>query len=178
MPASPRATRRSWVWLMSMISPSSKSVVVAAATDIAVLDRIDVGGGVGQEGLVEAGLEDRRDRSIARRAYADPTAACRFEPLYSICLLQPQDAEAGSEALLGMRLCPHDRLARRDRGWTDLLGGGQQTGRRPEGVSAMRARHVLGDRGVAALHAERAWLAMRLPRWNTSMVASVARTST
>jgi len=25
---------------------------------------------------------------------------------------------------------------------------------------------------------ERAWLAMRVPRWNTSMVASVARTST
>src|SRR5277367_2700035 len=138
---------------MSMGSPSPRSVVVAAATDVAVLDGIGVERGLGQEGLVEAGLEDRRDRSIARRANADPTAACRFEPLYPIGLLQPKDAETGSEALLGMRLCPHDRFAQRDRGWTDLLGGGQQTRRRPEGVSAMRARHVLGDRSVAALHA-------------------------
>src|SRR3984885_14356396 len=152
MPASPRATRRSWVWLMSIGSPSSRSVVVAAATDVAVLDWLGVGGRVGQEGLVEAGLEDRRDRPIARCANADPTAACGFEALRPEGLLHPQNAETGSEALLGMRLCPHDRLAQCDRGWTDLLGGGEQTRRRPEGVSAMCARHVLGDRSVAALH--------------------------
>lgn len=77
----------------------------------------------------------------------------RLETLRPIGLFQPQDAETGSEALLGMRLCPHDRLAQRDRGRTDFPSGGQQTRRRPEGVSAMRARHVLGDRGMAALHA-------------------------
>src|SRR5271168_2257896 len=134
---------------MSIGSPSWWSVVVAVATDVAVPDGL----GVGQEGLVEAGLEDRSDRPIARCANADPTAACGFEALRPIGLLHPQNAETGSEALLGMGLCPHDRLAQRDRGRADLLGGGQQTGRRPEGVSAMRARHVLGDRGVAALHA-------------------------
>src|SRR6266436_828515 len=153
MPASPRATRRSWVWLMSISSPSCRSVVVAAATDVAVLDGIGIGGGVGKECLVEAGLEDRGDRPIAGCANADPAAACGFETLRPIGLFQPQDAETGSEALLGMGLCPHDRLAQRDRGRTDFLGGGQQTRRRPEGVSAMRARHVLGDRGVAVLHA-------------------------
>jgi hypothetical protein len=41
---------------------SSRSVVVAAATDVAVPDGLGVGGGIGQEGLVEAGLEDRGDR--------------------------------------------------------------------------------------------------------------------
>src|SRR6266446_1101996 len=153
MPASPRAARRSWVWLLSIRSPSCWSVVVAAAPDVAVLDGIGVGGGVGKESLVEAGLEDRGDRPIARCADADPTAACGFETLRPIGLFQPQDAETGSEALLGMRLCPHDRLAQRDRGRTDFLSGGQQTRWRPEGVSAMRARHVLGNRGVAALHA-------------------------
>src|SRR6266436_5169118 len=154
MPASPSATRRSWVWLTSIGSPSSfRSVVVAAATDVAVLDGIGIGVGLRQEGLVEAGLEDRSDRPIACRANADPTAACGFEALRPIGLLHPQNAETGSEALLGMGLCPHDRLAQRYRGWTDLLGGGQQTRRRPEGVSAMRARHVLWDRGVAVLHA-------------------------
>src|ERR1051326_8518807 len=166
MPASPRATRRSWVWLMSIGSPSWLSVVVAAATDVAVLDGIGIGCGVGKEGLVEAGLEDRGDRAIARRADRDAAAACGFEALRPIGLLHPQDAETGSEALLGMRLGAHDRLAQRDRGRADLLGSGEQPRRRPEGVSAMR------------LTGERAWLATRVPRWNTSMVASVARTST
>src|SRR6266478_532788 len=154
MPASPSATRRSWVWLTSIGSPSSfRSVVVAAATDVAVLDGIGIALGLRHEGLVEPGLEDRSDRPIPCRANADPTAACGFEALRPIGLLHPQNAETGSEALLGMGLCPHDRLAQRYRGWTDLLGGGQQTRRRPEGVSAMRARHVLWDRGVAVLHA-------------------------
>src|SRR6266404_7070293 len=153
MPASPRAARRSWVWLLSIRSPCCWSVVVAAATYVAVLDGIGVGGGVWKEGLVEAGLEDRGDRPIARCADADPTAACGLDTPRPIGLLHPQDTEAGSEALLGMRLCPHNRFAQRHRGWTDLLGGGQQARRRPEGVSAMCARHVLGDGGVPVLHA-------------------------
>src|SRR3989454_7402094 len=153
MPASPRAARRSWVWLLSIRSPSCWSVVVAAAPDVAVLDGIGVGGGVGKESLVEAGLEDRGDRPIARCADADTTAACGLETLRPIGPLHPQDTETGSEALLRMGLCPHDRLAQRDRGRTDLLGGGQQTRRRPEGVSAMRARHVLWDCRVPALQA-------------------------
>ena len=62
-----------------------------------------------------------------------------------------QDAEAGSEALLGMRLGPHDRLAQRHRGRADLLGGGEQARRRPEGVPTVRTRHVLGDRRVPSL---------------------------
>src|SRR5271168_5238382 len=101
---------------MSIGSPSCWSVVVAAATDVAVPDGLGVGGSVGQEGLVEAGLEDRSDRPIARCANADPTATCGFEALRPIGLLHPQNAETGSEALLGMGLCPHDRLAQRDRG--------------------------------------------------------------
>ena len=52
-------------------------------------------------------------------------------------------------------------------------------GRRPFGVAAMRARHVLGDRGVPVAHgARRAWLATRWPLWKTSTVASVMRAST
>jgi hypothetical protein len=82
---------------MSIGSPSWWSVVVAVATDVAVPDGL----GVGQEGLVEAGLEDRSDRPIARCANADPTAACGFEALRPIGLLHPQNAETGSEALLG-----------------------------------------------------------------------------
>ena len=52
------------------------------------------------------------------------------------------------------------------------------TRRRPFGVSAMRARHVLGDRGVAALQRRAGMARDALPRWNTSMVVSVMRAST
>src|SRR4029077_14870025 len=102
MPESPRAARRSGVWLLSIRSPSCRSVVVAAATDVAVLDGIGIGGGVGKECLDKAGLEDRSDRTIADCTNADPAAACGFETLRPIGLSQPQDAETGSEALLGM----------------------------------------------------------------------------
>src|SRR3981189_2363247 len=172
MPASPRAARRSWVWLLSIRFPSCWSVVVAAATDVAVLDGIGVGGGVGKEGLVEAGLEDRGDRPIARCADADPTAACGLETPRPIGLLHPQDTETGSEALFRMRLCPHNRFAQRDCGWHDLLRGGQKAYRRC--ALGMCSGIVV----CRCFTPERAWLAMRVPRWNTSMVVSVARTST
>ena len=51
-----------------------------------MLDGIGVGGGVGKEGLVQAGLEDRGDRPIARCADADTTAAAQLKPL-----IQPGD---------------------------------------------------------------------------------------
>src|SRR6266404_9526140 len=178
MPASPRAARRSWVWLLSIKSPSCWSVVVAAATDVAVLDGIGVGGGVGKEGLVEAGLEDRGDRPIARCANADPTAACGLEPPRSIGLLHPQDTETGSEALFRMRLCPHNRFA------SATVDGPicSAAASRRAGVQKAYRRCALGMcSGIVVCRRftpERAWLAMRVPRWNTSMVASVARTST
>ncbi len=91
----------------------------------------------------------------------------RHGPVGSSC--GPGEYQTSAAGVARDRLCPHDRLAQRDRGWTDLLGASQQTCRRPESVSAMRARHVFGDRSVTP---ERAWLAMRVPRWNTSTLAS------
>jgi hypothetical protein len=50
------------------------------------------------------------------------------------------------------------------------------------GVQKAYRRCALGMRsGIVVCRRfmpERAWLAMRVPRWNTSMVVSVARTST
>ena len=51
-------------------------------------------------------------------------------------------------------------------------------GRRPFRVAAMRARHVLGDRGVPVANGGDAWLATRWPLWKTSTVALVMRAST
>src|SRR6266849_4198856 len=109
-----------------MRSPSCWSVVVAATTDVAVLDGIGGGGGgVGKEGLV---------RMIASHS------ATVDGPIFS--------AAASKRA----------------------------------GVQKAYRRCALGMcSGMVVCRCftlERAWLAIRVPRWNTSMVASVARTST
>ena len=46
--------------------------------------------------------------------------AGRFEPHVAVGLGQPQDAETGAEALLGVRLGAHDRLDQGGRGRPDL----------------------------------------------------------
>src|SRR4029077_15843654 len=104
MPGSPRAARRSRVWLTSIRSPSGWSVVVIAATDVAVMDGTGVRFGIGQEGLVEAGVEDVGNGAIARRADDNATAAGRFEADRTIGAGEREDAEAGPEALFRMRL--------------------------------------------------------------------------
>jgi hypothetical protein len=101
------------------------SVEVAAAADVAVTDRIGLRFGIGHEGLVEAGLEDGGDGAIVRRADDDATAAGRFEAERAVGAHERENAKAGPEALFRMRLCPHDRLAQRDRGRADLVGGGE-----------------------------------------------------
>src|ERR1700750_2056462 len=152
MPASPRAARRSWVWLTSMSSPSAGSMEVAAATNVVVLDRVGLRGGLGEEGLVEAGLEDRGDGPVARRSDGGAAAAGCLEAERTVGAPQRQDAEARSESLFGMRLRAHDRLAQRDGGRANLASEGDDARRRPGGMPTMRARHMLGDRGVTMLH--------------------------
>ena len=98
----PKAIKRSWVGWVSIVL--SLSVVVAAAADVGVLDR---------SGSRRRPPRDRpgRGRSSgsrrsSRRSGADVEAAPagRLEALGAIALGQAQDAEAGAEALLGMRL--------------------------------------------------------------------------
>src|SRR3954454_15896262 len=107
MPGSPRAARRSWVWLTSMRSPSGWSVVVATAANVAVVDWIGVRFGIGHEGLVETGLEDGGNRAIARSADDDATAAGRLEADRTVGTGEREDAEAGPEALFRMWFGPH-----------------------------------------------------------------------
>src|SRR6266511_5917231 len=117
-------------------------MVVASPSDVGVPDRLAFRGLL-RIGLVEPMLEDRGDRAVARRTDVVATVAGGLEPLRAVALLQSQDAEAGAEALLGMRLGLHDRLDQRDRGRADLLGLPHHPGRRPLGVAAVRARNVL-----------------------------------
>jgi len=52
-----------------------------------------------------------------------------------------------------MRLCSHDRLAQRDRGGANLVGGGEQARRRPEGMPTEQvvARPNRGTRVIPQL---------------------------
>ena len=93
-------------------------------------------------GSVEPVLEDRGDRAVASRADVIAAPASGFEPVGAIFLGEPQDAEAGAESLLGVRLRAHARFERRDRCRTDLLRLSPEARRRPFGITPMRAWHV------------------------------------
>src|SRR3546814_16374939 len=118
----------------SVISWWSGEVVLAA--DVGVPDGIGVGGGVRQERLVEAVLQDRGDRSVAGGADRQAAPAGGLDAHRAAGAGQRQDAEAGPEALLGLRLGAHDRRALR-------LGCGARSEERRVGtecVSKVRSR--------------------------------------
>jgi hypothetical protein len=75
------------------------------------MDGIGVRFGIGQESLVEAGLEDGGDGAIARRADDEATTAGCFQADRTLGAAEREDAEARPEALFRMRLCSHDGLA-------------------------------------------------------------------
>ena len=77
--------------------------------------------------------------------------ASGFQPRLAVGLGQPQDAQTGSEALLGVRLGAHDGLDQRRRSRPDLGGKGQHPRRRPTRAAPVRARHVLGYRRLPPL---------------------------
>ena len=93
-------------------------------------------------------LQDRGDRAVGGGADVVAAPAGRLDACRAVAAREPQDAEAGAEALLGMRLGLHDRLHKGDGRGADLGGFPHHPGRRPLGVAPVRARHVLGNRRV------------------------------
>src|SRR5258708_4762890 len=90
---------------------------------------------------------DRGDRA---RLDQDAASAGRIDARIVVAPGQRQDAEAGAKALLGMRPGSDDGLEKRSGRGPNLLAGSDQSSGRPLAVAAMGARHVIGDRGVAA----------------------------
>ena len=66
---------------------------------------------------------------------------------------QPNDAEAGAEALLGMRTLFEDQFAQRRRRRPDQACVGADAVDRPAGISPMAGRHVLCHRRVFVIAA-------------------------
>jgi len=124
-------------------------VEVGAAAEVAVLQGQVFGFGF-EEGAIETVFEDRSDRTDRARLDHGAARAGSLQPRLAVGLLQPEDAQAGAEALLGMGAIGHHRLQERLGRRPDATGRGHHPRRRPFGMAAVRAGHMLGDRRVAA----------------------------
>src|SRR4029450_10102679 len=87
-------------------------MVVGGAADVVVRDRRPVRGHC-RLSAIEVVLQDRVDRAVGARADLERSAAGGLEPLGAIVLCEPQDADAGAEALLGVRALAQNDLDQR-----------------------------------------------------------------
>jgi hypothetical protein len=74
-------------------------------------DRRVIRGALGSRRPIEVVGEDRLDRAVVARADVDGAGGGGVEPLASVGHGEPQDAEAGAEALLGVRPRCYSRAA-------------------------------------------------------------------
>src|ERR1700733_1878770 len=94
-------------------------MVVAAATNVAVLNGRLVRHRLRAVGPVEVVAQDRRNRAVATGANIDAALAGSLDAFATPGTHQPQDAETGPEALFGMRLGMQDLLNQGRRGWAN-----------------------------------------------------------
>src|SRR5207248_1890711 len=71
---------------------------------------------------IELVVEDRTHRTVGQGADLDCPRGGGFEAIGAEWPHQPHDAEAGPEALFGMRPVLQDQLAERGGGWADRSG--------------------------------------------------------
>src|SRR5579883_189454 len=150
MPCRPRALSRSWV---GWVSKDDLLIVVARAADVGMQDRRVIRGALGSGAPIEVVGEDRLDRAIAARADVDCARSRGVEPLASIGGGEPQDAEAGAEALLRVRALVEDEVAQRAGRRADRGGVLADARDGPAGVAAMARCHVLRHGGVLVIAA-------------------------
>src|SRR4029077_4362756 len=126
------------------------SMEVGGTTDVAVDDRRAVRGGW-RPLAIAVGLQDRADRGVGARTDLKRAGAGGLKPLNPAALGQPQDADTGAEALLGMGLLGENELDECRLFATDFAGLPLQALRRPVRVALVARRHVLAHRRVPAV---------------------------
>ena len=127
---------------------------------------------VRRRGVLAVVLQDGGDRGVGAGAEHQRAGAGGIDPLGAVALDQAEDADAGAEALLGMRPRAQDDI---DQHWRrrgrPLAASRRMRSWRPVAIAPVGAGHVLGRRWSAdAGAALRRWLATRLPRWKISTV--------
>src|ERR1700730_12248331 len=147
--------RPSWLNWSSIgwIATAFSSVVVARSANVGVEDRHAVGGRPLRRLAIELVVEDRAHRAVGQGADLDRPRGGGFETIGAERPYQPDDAEAGPEALLRVGPALQDQLAERGGSWADRSGLAANALDRPVGIAPMARRHVLGDRGVPVVAA-------------------------
>src|SRR5690242_5115428 len=91
-------------------------------------------------------LKDGGDRAVGAGAEHERPGAGGVQPLGAVSLLQAEDADAGTESLLGMRPRAQNDLHQGGRVVADRGGLALDPLMRPVAVTPVRARHVLRNR--------------------------------
>ena len=97
-------------------------MVVARSAEIGVEDRHTIGGRPLRNLAIELVVEDRAHRAVGQRADLDRPRSGSFEAIGAERPHQAHNAEAGTEALFGMRPALQDQLAQRGSSWADRSG--------------------------------------------------------
>src|SRR4051794_11470764 len=127
-------------------------MVIAAATDVAVLDGRHIRHGLRAISTIKVVAQDRDDGAVGACADIDPTLARSLDTLSAIAAHQAENAETGAEALLGVRLGSEDQRHQLRGGGTDPSGLASQPGGCPVSIATMCTGHVVWHRSVPMPH--------------------------
>src|SRR5438093_5363129 len=119
-----------------MVVSFCRGVVVGRPADVLVDER-GAGRWRGQGLAVEAVREDRLHAPIARGAHGPRALTRLLDPRGVVAAGEAQEAEAGAEALLGMRAEREDLAHDGGRRWPDRLGPADEARRSPLRVAPM-----------------------------------------
>ena len=114
-------------------------MVIAAASDVAVLDRRHIRHGLGAIGTIQVVAQDRGDGAVGARTDIDPALTRSLDTIDAVAAYQAENAKTGPEALFRVRLGGEYQLHQMSGGGTDLPSLTSQPGRRPVGVATRSA---------------------------------------
>ena len=139
------------------------SMVVAGAAQVGVLEqrggRLFPGGG-----FVDLAVEQRGDAFVIEDAEFERSGGDRFEPGRIEAAIGARNSETGAKPLFGMRPAGEYGGDQALGVGSDLAGPATEPIRRPLGVTAVGARHVLWVRAVLAAPVAALVTATRWPR--------------
>ena len=119
-------------------------MVVAGSTDVGVVERQLRRGRARGWLAIKAVLQDRVDRAVGLGADLEAAPAGGLEPGDAVLASEPHDADAGAEALLGMRTAAQDDLDQ---------GGGFGSDIRVRHIRALQGETGIDTRSVVIAQA-------------------------